>query len=53
MMIEYIRRNSVAALWCLARGNRLDPGRQPGMIAIADAIESNVNKRHTIYERAL
>jgi hypothetical protein len=30
MMIEYIRRNSVANYWREPRRDRLDPGRQPG-----------------------
>lgn len=53
MMIEYIRRNSVAN-YGASRGEIgwiLDDNQ--GMIAIADAIESKVNKRYTIYERTL
>lgn len=53
MMIEYIRRNSVAN-YGASRGEIgwiLDDNQ--GMIAIADAIESHVNKEYTIYERAL
>lgn len=53
MMIEYIRRNSVAN-YGASRGEIgwiLDDNQ--GMVAIADAIESKVNKRYTIYERAL
>jgi hypothetical protein len=53
MMIEYIRRNSVEH-YGASRGEIgwiLDDNQ--GMIAIADAIDSHVNKRYTIYERAL
>ncbi|NKJ42859.1 hypothetical protein FHT17_003036 [Novosphingobium sp. SG916] len=53
MMIEYIRRNSVER-YGASRGEIgwiLDDNQ--GMIAIADAIDSHVNKRYTIYERAL
>ncbi|MBB3358954.1 GNAT superfamily N-acetyltransferase [Novosphingobium capsulatum] len=53
MMIEYIRRNSVQH-YGASRGEIgwiLDDNQ--GMIAIADAIDSHVNKRYTIYERAL
>lgn len=53
MMIEYIRRNSVAN-YGASRGEIgwiLDDNQ--GMIAIADAIDSHVNKEYVIYERAL
>lgn len=53
MMIEYIRRNSVAN-YGASRGEIgwiLDDNQ--GMVAIADAIESHVNKEYTIFEKAL
>jgi len=53
MMIEYIRRNSVAN-YGASRGEIgwiLEDNQ--GMVAIADAIESRVNKVYTIYEKAL
>lgn len=53
MMIEYIRRNSVTR-YGASRGEIgwiLDDNQ--GMVAIADAIESHVNKEYTIYEKAL
>lgn len=53
MMIEYIRRNSVTR-YGASRGEIgwiLDDNQ--GMVAIADAIESRVNKEYTIYEKAL
>jgi hypothetical protein len=53
MMIEYIRRNSVAR-YGASRGELgwiLDDNQ--GMVAIADAIDSRVNKEYTIYEKAL
>ncbi|MAC11852.1 MAG: N-acetyltransferase [Sphingorhabdus sp.] len=52
MMIEYIRRASVAH-YGATRGEIgwiLDDNQ--GMIAIADAIESRVNRVYTIYEKA-
>ncbi len=53
MMIEYIRRNSVAH-YGASRGEIgwiLEDNQ--GMVAIADAINSHVNKEYTIYEKAL
>jgi hypothetical protein len=53
MMIEYIRRNSVTR-YGASRGELgwiLDDNQ--GMRAIADAIESKVNKRYNIYEKPL
>ncbi|QCI94155.1 N-acetyltransferase [Novosphingobium sp. EMRT-2] len=53
MMIEYIRRNSVAN-YGASRGEIgwiLDDNQ--GMIAIADAIDSHVNKEYEIYQKAL
>ena len=53
MMIEYIRRNSVAR-YGATRGEIgwiLEDNQ--GMVAIADAIESKVNKVYTIYQKAL
>jgi hypothetical protein len=53
MMIEYIRRNSVAR-YGSSRGEIgwiLDDNQ--GMRAIADAIESKVNKTYNIYEKPL
>lgn len=53
MMIEAIRRNAVAH-YGATRGEIgwvLDDNQ--GMNAIADAIESHVNKEYTIYEKAL
>lgn len=53
MMIEYIRRNSVAN-YGATRGEIgwiLDDNQ--GMIAIADAIDSHVNKEYVIYQKAL
>lgn len=53
MMIEYIRRNSVAN-YGATRGEIgwiLDDNQ--GMVAIADAIESRVNREYVIYRKAL
>lgn len=53
MMIEYIRRNAVAR-YGASRGEIgwiLEDNQ--GMVAIADAIDSHVNKEYTIYEKAL
>jgi hypothetical protein len=53
MMIEYIRRNSVKS-YGATRGEIgwiLDDNK--GMIAIADAIGSHVNKEYIIYEKTL
>src|SRR6478735_2326464 len=53
MMIEYIRRNSVKS-YGATRGEIgwiLDDNK--GMVAIADAIGSKVNKEYLIYEKAL
>ena len=53
MMIEYIRRSAIAN-YGAERGEIgwvLDDN--PGMNAIADAIESTVNKEYTIYEKGL
>jgi len=53
MMIEYIRRNSVKS-YGATRGEIgwiLDDNK--GMIAIADAIGSHVNKEYDIYEKTL
>lgn len=53
MMIEYIRRNAIAN-YGAERGEIgwvLDDNQ--GMNAIADAIESKVNKEYTIYEKRL
>jgi len=53
MMIEYIRRNSVSR-YGASRGEIgwiLEDNQ--GMVAIADAIHSHVNKEYTIYEKAL
>jgi len=53
MMIEYIRRASVASYG----GKRGEIGwileDNQGMIAIADAIESKVNKEYNVYQKAL
>lgn len=53
MMIEYIRRNSVKS-YGATRGEIgwiLDDNH--GMVAIADAIDSKVNKEYVIYQKAL
>ncbi|HZV56633.1 MAG TPA: N-acetyltransferase [Sphingobium sp.] len=53
MMIEYIRRDAVAR-YGASRGEIgwiLEDNQ--GMIAIADAIDSHVNKRYVIYRKAL
>ncbi len=53
MMIEYIRRNANAH-YGSTRGEIgwiLDDNQ--GMVAIADAIESTINKEYTIYEKGL
>ena len=53
MMIEYIRRNAVSR-YGATRGEIgwiLEDNQ--GMVAIADAIESHVNKVYTVYEKAL
>ncbi len=53
MMIEHIRRNAVKS-YGATRGEIgwvLDDNK--GMLAIADAIESHVNKKYVIYEKAL
>jgi GNAT superfamily N-acetyltransferase len=53
MMIEYIRRNAVTR-YGATRGEIgwiLEDNQ--GMVAIADAIESHVNKVYTVYEKAL
>jgi len=53
MMIEYIRRNAVAR-YGATRGEIgwiLDDNQ--GMVAIADAIDSHINKEYRIYEKAL
>ena len=53
MMIEYIRRNAVAR-YGATRGEIgwiLEDNQ--GMVAIADAIDSHVNKVYTIYEKTL
>ncbi|KAJ8137149.1 hypothetical protein OY671_009638, partial [Metschnikowia pulcherrima] len=52
MMIEYIRRNSVAN-YGASRGEIgwISDDNQ-GMIAIADAIDSHVNKEYEIYQKA-
>ena len=53
MMIEYIRRNAIAR-YGSTRGEIgwiLDDNQ--GMIAIADAINSHINKTYTIYEKGL
>ena len=53
MMIEYIRRNSVER-YGATRGEIgwiLEDNQ--GMVSIADAIESRVNKQYNIYEKGL
>ena len=53
MMIEYIRRDSVA-LFGASRGEIgwiLEDNQ--GMVSIADAIDSHVNKIYRIYDKAL
>lgn len=53
MMIEYIRRDAVSR-YGASRGEIgwiLDDNQ--GMIAIADAIQSRINKRYTIFEKRL
>jgi hypothetical protein len=53
MMIEYIRRNAVSR-YGASRGEIgwiLEDNQ--GMVAIAEAIDSHVNKVYTIYEKAL
>ena len=53
MMIEYIRRNAVKS-YGATRGEIgwiLEDNK--GMVAIADAIDSHVNKEYVIYEKAL
>jgi hypothetical protein len=53
MMIEYIRRNSVSR-YGASRGEIgwiLEDNQ--GMVAIADAIDSHVNKIYTVYEKVL
>lgn len=53
MMIEYIRRNSVKS-YGATRGEIgwiLEDNQ--GMVAIADAIDSKVNREYTIYSKAL
>jgi hypothetical protein len=53
MMIDYIRRASVANYG----GKRGEIGwileDNQGMVAIADAIESKVNKEYNVYAKAL
>ena len=53
MMIEYIRRDSIARYG----GKRGEIGwileDNQGMVAIADAIESTINRQYNIYEKAL
>ena len=53
MMIEYIRRDSIARY----SGKRGEIGwileDNQGMVAIADAIESKINKQYNIYEKVL
>ncbi len=53
MMIEYIRRDSIAHFG----GRRGEIGwileDNQGMVAIADAINSKINKQYNIYEKAL
>lgn len=53
MMIEYIRRNAVTRYGAVRGeiGWILDDNQ--GMIAIADAIDSHVNKEYRIYDKAL
>jgi len=53
MMIEYIRRNAIAR-YGATRGEIgwiLDDNQ--GMVAIADAIESHVNREYVIYRKPL
>ena len=53
MMIEYIRRNAIAR-YGATRGELgwvLEDNQ--GMVAIADAIESRINREYVIYEKAL
>ncbi|WP_136161680.1 N-acetyltransferase [Sphingomonas flavalba] len=53
MMIEYIRRDAIAR-YGASRGEIgwvLDDNQ--GMIAIADAIESKINKQYVVFEKAL
>lgn len=53
MMIEYIRRNSIAN-YGATRGEIgwiLEDNK--GMIAIAEAIDSFVNREYVIYEKSL
>ena len=53
MMIEYIRRNSISR-YGATRGEIgwiLEDNQ--GMVAIADAIDSHVNKEYEIYQKAL
>jgi len=53
MMIEYIRRNAIAR-YGATRGELgwiLEDNQ--GMVAIADAIDSHVNRVYTVYEKAL
>jgi hypothetical protein len=53
MMIEYIRRDSIQNFG----GNRGEIGwileDNQGMVAIADAINSKINKQYNLYEKAL
>ena len=53
MMIEYIRRNAIARYGALRGeiGWILDDNQ--GMVAIADAIESHVNREYVIYRKPL
>jgi hypothetical protein len=53
MMIEYIRRNSVKS-YGATRGEIgwiLEDNK--GMVAIADAIDSKVNKEYLVYDKTL
>ncbi|WP_229953822.1 N-acetyltransferase [Parasphingorhabdus litoris] len=53
MMIEYIRREAVAKYGAVRGeiGWILDDNQ--GMVAIADAIESKINRVYTVYEKAI
>jgi hypothetical protein len=54
MMIEFIRRDAIVQIRLHARRDWLGPRRQSGHErAIADAIESKINKEYVVYDKAL
>ena len=53
MMIEYIRRNAIANYGSVRGEIGWILEDNQGMVAIADAIESTINKEYAIYEKSL